>query len=94
MPEPSPEKPKAISIEEERTSPDSISIQMDKGSLDHFFGVVHAIDTITKDKGLIEVIPDEENGRIEVRSFNPGAELPKEVVADIQTQIDKLNAIF
>ncbi len=90
--EPSLEESKAISVE--RTSAGSISIEVSKGASDHFFGITHSIQSIVEDKGLFEVIPNEETGTIEVRSFNPAGELPEEMMIEIQTQIDKLNPIF
>jgi hypothetical protein len=85
----SQEKPKAVSVE--KTDSGSLSITIsedlkDKMDIGYLAGIAHDIQSNIAETGLFEVILDEENFNIVVRSFIDGQEVPD----SIKTQIEDI----
>ncbi|MBC7766682.1 hypothetical protein H7Y21_01685 [Arenimonas sp.] len=83
------EQPRAVSME--RTSSGSVSIRVTEEKFDDFYGFSMTIDRYLEDKGLFEVITNDEDHTIEVRPLNPVEEISDDVFGEIKKQVDVFN---
>ncbi len=83
------EKLKAVSIE--RTPSGSVSIGVSEEKVDDFYGISSMVQEYLDEKGLFEVIPNEEDHTIEIRPLNPNEVISDEVFDEIEKQVNVFN---
>ncbi len=96
MPEGAPtileSEPKAISVE--KTKDGFVSIEVGENARPDFYNIITAIDTFLDDKGLFELIPDNDEWSIMIRPYMEGEQVPDEVFEGIKDQIAAMSSGF